>query len=55
MNRRSLVTSYSNLVSWRNDFAHEGRVPAFATFDEVAQAYEDGKEVVLCFEGCLKR
>jgi hypothetical protein len=43
---RDARSSYGNLIVWRNDFAHEGRAPATATFAEVVQAYEDGKLVI---------
>lgn len=43
---RDACSSYGNLIVWRNDFAHEGRAPATATFAEVIQAYEDGKLVI---------
>jgi len=44
--RRDVKSSYSNLIVWRNAFAHEGTVPATVTYREVAQAYQDGKEVI---------
>jgi hypothetical protein len=44
--RRDLRSSYSNLIVWRNAFAHEGAVPATVTYSEVVQAYQDGKEVI---------
>ena len=44
--RRDVRSSYSNLIVWRNAFAHEGTVPATVTYAEVVQAYQDGKEVI---------
>lgn len=44
--RRNLKSSYSNLITWRNAFAHEGQVPATVTYAEAVQAYEDGKTVI---------
>ncbi|MDR0780257.1 MAG: hypothetical protein LBF16_06130 [Pseudomonadales bacterium] len=44
--RRELKNSYSNLITWRNKFAHEGSVPATVTYAEAVQAYEDGKAVI---------
>lgn len=44
--RRDVKSSYSNLIVWRNAFAHEGTVPATVTYSEVVQAYQDGKEVI---------
>lgn len=46
VHRRDARSSYGNLIVWRNDFAHEGRAPATATYAEVVQAYEDGKLVI---------
>jgi len=43
---RDLKNSYSNLIVWRNSFAHDGKVPAMVTYTEVVQAYQDGKEVI---------
>lgn len=44
--KRDLRSAYSNLIVWRNDFAHEGRAPTTATYSDVVTAYEDGKIVV---------
>jgi hypothetical protein len=44
--RRDLKSAYSNLIVWRNNFAHEGNIPGTATYAEVAQSYEDGKLVI---------
>lgn len=44
--RRDIRSAYSNIITWRNDFAHEGKLNGTATFQEVVQAYEDGKEVL---------
>jgi len=43
---RDVKASYSNLIVWRNSFAHEGKVPPMVTYGEVVQAYQDGKEVI---------
>ena len=53
--RRDLRSAYSNLIVWRNDFAHEGNVPATATYGEVAQAYEDGKLVIHALAAAMVR
>jgi hypothetical protein len=45
-NRRDFRSAYGNLIVWRNDFAHEGSVKAQTTYEEVVQAYEDGKQVI---------
>jgi hypothetical protein len=53
--RRDFRSSYSNLIIWRNDFAHEGRINGTTTYHEVVQAYEDGKEVIHCLAMSMTR
>lgn len=53
--RRDIKSSYGNLIVWRNDFAHEGKLNTTATYNEVVQAYEDGKEVVHCLAKSMTR
>lgn len=55
LNRRDFQSSYSNLITWRNDFAHEGKINQNATYDEAVQAYEDGKQVLHCLAKCMVR
>lgn len=52
---RDIKNSYSNIITWRNDFAHEGNTNSTATFDEVVMAYEDGKEVIHCLASSMHR
>ena len=54
-NGRDIKNSYSNLITWRNDFAHAGRINATSTYAEVVQAYEDGKEVIRCLAETMVR
>lgn len=54
-NKRDIKNSYSNLITWRNDFAHEGKINAFSTYIEVTQAYQDGKEIIKCIADTMKR
>jgi len=54
-NRRDFKSSYSNLITWRNDFAHEGKINSTTTYREVVQAYEDGKEVIHCLAKTMTR
>ena len=51
----SIKASYGNLITWRNEFAHEGNVPANASYAEVKRAYECGKEVMHCLAACMRR
>jgi len=53
--RRDIRASYKNLITWRHAFAHAGVTSANATWDEAIQAYEDGKEVIRCFDLTLAR
>lgn len=55
VNHRDIKNSYSNLITWRNDFAHEGKINTTATYEEAVQAYEDGKEVIHCLARCMNR
>ena len=54
-NKRDLKSSYANLITWRNDFAHEGKINSTTTYREVVQAYEDGKEVIHCLAETMTR
>ena len=53
--RRDIRSAYANLITWRNDFAHEGKLNTTATYAEVVQAYEDGKEVIHTLAGVMNR
>jgi hypothetical protein len=55
LRRRDILSSYGNLITWRNDFAHEGKIKATATYAEAVQAYEDGKEVIHCLAQTMNR
>lgn len=48
VHKRDLRANYNNLILWRHDFAHAGRINAAATYPEACQAYEDGKLVIKC-------
>lgn len=52
---RDIKNSYANLITWRNEFAHAGQLNATATYAEVVQAYEDGKEVIRCLSETMVR
>jgi hypothetical protein len=54
-NRRDMQNSYVNMITWRNDFAHEGKMNSTTTYAEVVQAYEDGKEVIHCLARTMTR
>lgn len=52
--RRDFLAAYKNLIGWRHQFAHQGAINTTATFEEVAQAYEDGKSVIECLANVMK-
>lgn len=54
-NQREITSSYDNLITWRNDFAHEGRIRAKSTFAEATRAYNDGKKVIECLAESMRR
>ena len=51
----SILASYANLLTWRHGFAHEGVLPAHASYGEVKRAYQCGKEIMDCLYSCMKR
>ena len=53
--KRDIRSAYNNLITWRNDFAHEGKLNITATYAEVIQSYEDGKEVIHCLAQTMTR
>jgi hypothetical protein len=55
MRHRDIRASYRNLLLWRHSFAHAAATGANATWAEVVQAYEDGKDIILCLHESLVR
>lgn len=55
INHREITNSYANLITWRNEFAHEGMINSTTTYGEVIQAYGDGKEVIHCLAESMTR
>jgi len=51
----SIKAAYGNLLTWRHEFAHAGRVPANASYSEVKLAYECGKKLMGCLASCMNR
>lgn len=51
----SILASYGNIITWRNQFAHEGIIPSTATYDEVKKAYQFGKHIIDCLAVAMKR
>ena len=54
-NHRDIRASYKNIILWRHAFAHAGATGGNATWTEVVQAYEDGKEIIHCLHQSLVR
>ncbi|SFJ30769.1 HEPN domain-containing protein [Olleya namhaensis] len=52
---KSVINSYNNLITWRNDFAHEGHIPNTVTFSEVVASYHLGKELIKCVSDSMNR
>ncbi len=52
---RSVKASYGNLITWRNAFAHQGILPANASYDEAKQGFELGKQVLRCLNSAMTR
>lgn len=51
----SIKGSYANLITWRNEFTHEGRIPAHATYEEVKRAYKFGRQLIICLADSMSR
>jgi hypothetical protein len=53
--KKSILTSYDNIITWRHQFAHEGQVPTNATYKEAVDAYQTGKVVIDCLASSMRR
>lgn len=51
----SIKASYSNLLTWRHAFAHEGVIPVNATYDEVKKSYKYGCGLIDCLSQSMVR
>ena len=51
----SIKSSYSNIIVWRNEFSHAGKIPSTATYVEVTKAYSNGKAVIDCLFETMQR
>lgn len=52
---RSIKSSYGNLITWRHSYAHQGVLPANASYLEAKQGFELGKHVLHCLDRAMKR
>ena len=53
LGKGSIKSSYGNIISWRNKFAHEGEIPVTPNYSEVKSAYSLGKQVIYCLDKSL--
>lgn len=53
--RRSIKSSYGNLITWRHSFAHQGVLPANASYAEAKQGFELGKVVLHSLSTAMRR
>jgi hypothetical protein len=53
--RRSIKSSYGNLITWRHAYAHQGNLPSNASYLEAKQGFELGKQVLHCLNQAMKR
>ena len=51
----SIKTAYGNIITWRNKFAHEGKIPSTPTYAEVTKAYYTGKAGIDCLAEAMRR
>jgi hypothetical protein len=51
----SILSSYANVITWRNQYAHEGQIPSTATYSEMKKSYNAGKEVIRCLAETMRR
>lgn len=50
----SVSSDYNNVIEWRNQFAHEGKVPNTVTYAEITRAYKNGKAVIECLAETMR-
>ena len=53
--RVSILSSYNNVITWRNQFAHEGTIPNTVTFQEMKKSYNYGKQLIHCLATTMVR
>ena len=51
----SIISSYGNVIRWRNTFAHGGEIPTTTNYQEVKDSYMRGKKIIYCLDGALYR
>lgn len=51
----SIKSCYGNLLTWRHGFAHEGTIPANATYEEIKKSYVYGRKLIDCLSDTMQR
>jgi len=51
----SVLSSYNNIIEWRNQFAHQGQIPTTPSYREATSSYEIGKEIIHCLAKTMTR
>lgn len=51
----SVCSCYGNIITWRNQFAHNGQLPFTATYGEIKSSYKEGKEIIHCLAKTMVR
>jgi len=53
--KKSIKSSYGNIIQWRHQFAHEGNFVSTVTYSEAVASYHLGKEVIKCLSESLRK
>lgn len=48
-------TAYSNIITWRHQFVHEGIHPTTTNYAEMKEHYEAGKQIIHCLNKTMYR
>ena len=51
----SIKSSYGNIIQWRHEFVHQGRVPSTTNYSEMKNSFQRGKEVINCLHDSMVR
>ncbi len=51
----SIISAYTNIIVWRNEYAHAGKIPSTATYEEVTKSYSHGKTIIDCLAETMRR
>lgn len=52
---KSPKAAYTNIITWRNQFVHEGTVPNTTNYNEMKAQYEAGKQIIHCLNSTMCR